>query len=390
MTFARVFTVAVLAVLLSACGGNDEPTLTVSKSDIPLAIQTTGELASARTIEIGPPKVKYTWQYKLSYLIPEGTWVKKGDRIMAFDAQQQHSRLRDLQNALATEQQRLESQALDNKQEREQLELDLAEAKMELEKATLKSSNVDDLMARLEVEKLRIDRHIAELNYDMVDFRRANRISQMAVDREITESEVSRLTSEVNEQQDAIEEMQIQAPRPGIVVYKPNNEGDKPAEGDQFSVIQKVIELPDLESLIIETTVDEQIAHKVSAGDRVEIKLDAVPERTCTGKVDSLGRIVRLKSRREPSKVFDAVVRIDNPDTDAMRPGMAARLSIVQRIEPNAVALPQQALMYRDDKAYVRVKSLTGERQQEVTVAARQAGEAIITEGLNNGDEVML
>lgn len=390
MTFARVFTVAVLAVLLSACGGSDEPTLTVSKSDIPLAIQTTGELASARTIEIGPPKVKYTWQYKLSYLIPEGTWVKKGDRIMAFDAQQQHSRLRDLQNALATEQQRLESQALDNKQEREQLELDLAEAKMELEKATLKSSNVDDLMARLEVEKLRIDRHIAELNYDMVDFRRANRISQMAVDREITESEVSRLTSEVNEQQDAIEEMQIQAPRPGIVVYKPNNEGDKPAEGDQFSVIQKVIELPDLESLIIETTVDEQIAHKVSAGDRVEIKLDAVPERTFTGKVDSLGRIVRLKSRREPSKVFDAVVRIDNPDTDAMRPGMAARLSIVQRIEPNAVALPQQALMYRDDKAYVRVKSLTGERQQEVTVAARQAGEAIITEGLNNGDEVML
>ncbi|BFM19204.1 efflux RND transporter periplasmic adaptor subunit [Gilvimarinus japonicus] len=390
MTFARVFTVAVLAVLLSACGGSGEPTLTVSKSDIPLAIQTTGELASARTIEIGPPKVKYTWQYKLSYLIPEGTWVKKGDRIMAFDAQQQHSRLRDLQNALATEQQRLESQELDNKQEREQLELDLAEAKMELEKATLKSSNVDDLMARLEVEKLRIDRHIAELNYDMVDFRRANRISQMAVDREITESEVSRLTSEVNEQQDAIEEMQIQAPRPGIVVYKPNNEGDKPAEGDQFSVIQKVIELPDLESLIIETTVDEQIAHKVSAGDRVEIKLDAVPERTFTGKVDSLGRIVRLKSRREPSKVFDAVVRIDNPDTDAMRPGMAARLSIVQRIEPNAVALPQQALMYRDDKAYVRVKSLTGERQQEVTVAARQAGEAIITEGLNNGDEVML
>lgn len=390
MTFARVFTVAVLAVWLSACGGSDEPTLTVSKSDIPLAIQTTGELASARTIEIGPPKVKYTWQYKLSYLIPEGTWVKKGDRIMAFDAQQQHSRLRDLQNALATEQQRLESQALDNKQEREQLELDLAEAKMELEKATLKSSNVDDLMARLEVEKLRIDRHIAELNYDMVDFRRANRISQMAVDREITESEVSRLTSEVNEQQDAIEEMQIQAPRPGIVVYKPNNEGDKPAEGDQFSVIQKVIELPDLESLIIETTVDEQIAHKVSAGDRVEIKLDAVPERTFTGKVDSLGRIVRLKSRREPSKVFDAVVRIDNPDTDAMRPGMAARLSIVQRIEPNAVALPQQALMYRDDKAYVRVKSLTGERQQEVTVAARQAGEAIITAGLNNGDEVML
>ncbi|WP_049722850.1 efflux RND transporter periplasmic adaptor subunit [Gilvimarinus polysaccharolyticus] len=386
----RVFGLGAMALWLSACGASDVPTLTVKKADIPLAIQTTGELAAARTIEMGPPKVKYTWQYKLSYLIPEGTWVKEGDPIMAFDAQQQHSRLRDLENSLATEQQRLASQALDSKQEREQLELDLAEAKMELEKATLKSSNVDDLMARLEVEQLRIDRKIAELNYAMVDFRRANRISQMVVDREITETEVSRLTSEVNEQKKSIAEMQIKAPRPGIVVYKPNNDGDKPAEGDQFSVIQKVIELPDLNSLVIETTVDEQVAHKVKAGDKVEIKLDAVPERTFTGQIESLGSIVRLKSRREPSKVFDAVVRIDNPDTNAMRPGMAARLSIVQRIEPDAVAVPQHALLYRDNKAFVRLKSLTGEQQQEVTIGARQAGEAIITQGLDDGDEVIL
>jgi|GEM_PF-837801 len=385
----RLFPVA-LMLLLSACGDSDAPTLTVKTTAIPLAIKTTGELAAASTIEIGPPRVKYTWQYKLSYLIAEGTWVQQGERIMAFDAQQQHSRLRDLENALATEQQRLQSQTLDSKQEREQLELDVAEAKMELEKATLKSSNVDDLMARLEVEKLRIDRQIAELNFAMVDFRRDNRISQMAVDREITETEVSRLTSEVSEQQHAIAAMEVKAPRSGIVVYKPNNEGDKPAEGDQFSLIRKVIELPDLDSLVIETTIEEQHAHKVKVGDRVEIKLDAVPEQTFSGQIDSLGRIVRLKSRREPSKVFDAVVRIDNPDTNAMRPGMAARLSIVQRIEPEAVALPQHALIYRGDKSYVRIKSLTGEREQEVTVSARQAGEAIITQGLADGDEVML
>lgn len=379
-----------LLLSVGACSGGDVATLTVNKGEVTLAINTTGELAAARTVEVGPPKIKYTWQYKLSYLVPEGAWVKAGDRIMAFDAQQQHARLRDLQNALATEQQRLESQALDSKQEREQLDLDVAEAKMALEKATLKSSNVDDLMARLEVEKLKIDKKIAQLNYTMAQYRRDNRRQQIVVDREIIATEVARLSGEVDEQQQAIKKLQVSAPRPGIVVYQANNDGDKPAEGDQFTVIQKIIELPDLTSLMIKTTVPEQNAHKVKVGDRVEIKLDAVPEKTFTGRVESLGRIVRLKSRREPSKVFDAVVRIDHPDTDAMRPGMAARLSIEQRVEPEAVALPQGAVYYRADKAYVRLQGLTGEREREVTIGARQNGKAIVTNGLNNGDEVIL
>ena len=96
-------------VLLAACGGDRSDTLIVKKSQIPLAIHTTGELTSARTIELGPPVVKYSWQQKLSYLIPEGTWVNEGERVIAFDAQQQFPRLRDLEYSLATERQRFES-----------------------------------------------------------------------------------------------------------------------------------------------------------------------------------------------------------------------------------------------------------------------------------------
>ncbi len=378
------------SLVLIACGGEKAEILTVKKGQIALAIQTTGELTSARTVELGPPAVKYTWQHKLSYLIPEGTWVTEGQRVIAFDAQQQFSRLRDLEHSLATERQRFESQALNAEQEREQLELDLAETKMQLDKASLKSSNVDGLMARLEVEKLRIDREIAEYNYEMAKTRQQNRLAQMEVDREITQSEVERLTAEVNEQKAAIEAMNVKAPRDGIVVYKTNNDGEKPAEGDQFSLIQKVVEIPDLDSLIVETTIAEQQAYKVSVGDRVEIRLDAVPERTFTGHVGDLGNIVRVKSRREPSKVFDAVVVIENPDVESMRPGMAARLSIVQRIEESAVAIPQHAIIYEGEKSLVRINSLVGEVSREVTIVGRQGGDAIVTEGLQDGDEVLL
>lgn len=378
------------ALLLVSCGGEKQEVLVVEKGALPLSIQTTGELTTQKTVELGPPAVKYTWQHKLSYLIPEGTWVKKGQKVMAFDAQQQYSRLRDLQNNLATEKQRLESLSLDHRQEKEQLELDIAEAKMELEKATLKSSNVDNLMARLEVEKLKIDRQIARLNYTMAIERKKSRMAQMAVDREITRSEVDRLQAEVNEQLQAIEAMEVKAPRDGLVVYLPNNDGDKPAEGDQFSLIQKVIEIPDLNSLMVETTIDEQIAYKVKPGDKVEITIDAIPDRTFNGTVASMGKIVRLKSRREPSKVFDATIEIDNPDVEVMRPGMAARLSIIQAIVSDAVAIPQRAIFYREGRAYVRKVSIAGESEQAITIVGRQGGEAIVTEGLSDGDEVIL
>lgn len=378
------------ALLLVSCTGEKQDLLVVEKGDVALSIQTTGELSTQKTVELGPPVVKYTWQHKLSYLIPEGTWVTKGQKVMAFDAQQQYSRLRDLQNNLATEKQRLESLSLDHTQEKEQLDLDIAKARMELEKATLKSSNVDNLMARLEVEKLKIDREIAGLNYTMAIERKKSRIAQMAVDMEITQSEVDRLQAEVNEQLQAIAAMEVKAPRDGLVVYLPNNEGDKPAEGDQFSLIQKVIEIPDLTSLIVETTIDEQLAYKVKPGDNVEIKIDAIPERSFRGTVASMGKIVRVKSRREPSKVFDATIEIDNPDVDVMRPGMAARLSIIQAIVSDAVAIPQRAIFYREGRAYVRKASITGESEQAITIVGRQDGEAIVTEGLSDGDEVIL
>lgn len=382
--------ICVAALLIASCGDEGLSTQTVKLGEQTLAIESTGELTSSQSFELGPPTVKYTWQHKLSFLIAEGTWVKQGQKVIGFDAQNQIARLRDLQNSLATESQRLESQALNNQQEQEQLKLDLAEAKMQLDKAEAKATNIDDLMAAIEVKKLRIDHEIRKHNHEMAAFRQENRLSQMQIDREVVQSEVQRLTAEVNEQRAAIASMEVKAPRDGLVVYKVDPEGNKPAEGDQFSSIQKVVEIPDLSHLIVETTIPEQIAYKVSVGDRVELSFDAIPEQRFVGEVESLGKIVRVKSREEPSKVFDAIIKIDNPDPEKMRPGMAARLSIIQGVINDAVAVPQSAIIYKNDKSYVRVLGAFGERLKRVEIRALQHGDAIIESGLKNGDEVII
>lgn len=381
---------SVTLIFIQGCSDNSRISIVAKEENISLSIKSTGELTSSQTLKLGPPVIKNTWRHKLSYLIEEGTWVNKGQKVMAFDSQEQIARLRDLRNSLEAEKKKLQSDALNSEQNLESLKLDLAETKMEMEKAELKARYTDNLMTKIEVKKLKIDYQIARKALEFGEFRNANQRAQAKVDMEITEAEIKRLQAEVTEMEEAIQDMEVKAPKGGIVVYVPNNDGEKPAEGDQVSLIQKVVELPNLETMIIETTIPEQVISRVRLGQPVKIVIDAIPERTFTGEVASLGQIVRVKSREEPSMVFDAVIKILDPDIEVMRPGMAARLEIIDRELKKAISLPASAVIYENDKTYVRVNSVLGTQRRAVTLAGRQPGTVIISDGVSAGDEILL
>ena len=386
----RLLLIVAAAFLFQACSDSAQLTMLAKEETIILSIKTTGELTSSQTIQLGPPVIKNTWRHTISYLIDEGTWVNKGQKVMSFDSQQQIAQLRELKNSLEAEKKKLQSDALNNEQNLESLKLDLAEAKMQLERAQLKSQYTDNLMTKIEVQKLQIDYEIAQQNLEFGRFCNNNRQAQAQVDMEITEAEIKRLQAEVEEMEKAIRGMEVTAPKDGIVVYVSNNDGEKPAEGDQVSLIQKVVELPNLQTMIIETTIPEQVINRVRVGQQVKIAIDAIPERAFAGEVASLGQIVRVKSREEPSMVFDAVINIHDPDIEVMRPGMAARLEIIGQELENVVSLPASAVVYERDKTYVRINGLFGPQRRAVNIAGRQSGTVILSEGVSSGDEILL
>src|SRR5262249_37335734 len=61
-------------------------TARVERQDLPLAVDVDGELVAVRTTDIGPPVVRDMWEYKITFLAPEATQVKKGQPVVAFDA----------------------------------------------------------------------------------------------------------------------------------------------------------------------------------------------------------------------------------------------------------------------------------------------------------------
>jgi len=57
--------------------------------------------------------------------------------------------------------------------------------------------------------------------------------------------------------------------------------------------------------------------------------MDAVPEKDFIGEITSLASVIHTRSTNQPDKVFDATVRLLNPDIALMRPGMNINAEIL-------------------------------------------------------------
>ena len=77
-------------------------TVPVIRDDFRVQVEATGTLEAAVYYEIGPPSVRDFWQYNLTWLIPEGTQVKKDQVIARFNATDLEDRLREHQAELET------------------------------------------------------------------------------------------------------------------------------------------------------------------------------------------------------------------------------------------------------------------------------------------------
>ncbi|MCF1439819.1 MAG: HlyD family efflux transporter periplasmic adaptor subunit, partial [Shewanella sp.] len=204
------------------------------------------------------------------------------------------------------------------------------------------------------------------------------------------EGDRQKFAVEVSALQSAIEAMTLKAPRPGMLVYGTDNEGNKIQEGQSIFAGGTVVSIADLNQMRVKMAIPEVEARRVKVGQTVSIRLDANPERHFKGKITELGAVFRPKNQNIPLMVFDALASIDDPDPDLLRPGMTAKISIELPSHEQRMLLPSQAVHYQDGQAFVYVPSLFGDKRVDVTVGASANGLVAILDGLSSGDEVSL
>jgi multidrug resistance efflux pump len=121
--------------------------------------------------------------------------------------------------------------------------------------------------------------------------------------------------------------MDVKSPLEGVVTYLPNySQGWMNAQpfkvGDHASSGQAVAEIPDLNTLEMESKLDEVDRGRIALGDAVLVHVDAFPEKTFEAKLIAVSPLTEQSFNEwPPTRSFRAYARIAGQDP-RLRPGM--------------------------------------------------------------------
>src|SRR5687768_12087178 len=362
-----------------------------TRGDLVTGFEVIGTLASSASESLGPPPVEDMWNFKISRLAREGSEVKKGQPVLAFDTTELQ-RLLEQKTAEADESRKqIEKEsndlALQSKDER----LRLSEAEATLRKTELKLEAPPDLLGIAERKTAEIDHAIAKREATAV------RARLLALER-AARARIALLESKRNEAeafvartQRAIQLMNVVATRDGTIVYTANRNGEKLKEGDSVWKAERVIEIPDLTRMKGEGEVDEVDAGRVAVGQRVSLRLDAHPDEEFQGTITTAGRTVQLKrGTQDPLKVLRVEIKLDRTDPAKMRPGMRFQGTIELGRVKNAVLIARDAVFLGPDGPFVHRRGALDVDQVPVKLGRENDRSIEVLKGLEAGDRVLV
>jgi multidrug efflux pump subunit AcrA (membrane-fusion protein) len=363
---------------------------TVKLGTVDVTIAASGELESKKRAFLGPPTIPRMWQHQIKQMLPENSHVKKGQMVVAFDDKKVQERLRDKLGKQAQAQKELENKKRQEVAEEQKLVLALAEKNMDYKKAQRKAEIVDNSSSKVDQQKAQIDFTIAKndltLATKVLQFHRDNTLLNI----KLAQAKLDRLTSKVNALKGYIERLKVKAPMDGLVIYKNDWNGEKPSVGGSVQMGQSVIELAVIEQMQVKAQIDEPDSGNVQVGQVVNITFDSAKDKLFKGKIASLGKVFREKSWQDKRKVFDVIIALDTIDAEVMRPGMTARIEVIQNTLTNVLILPQKAIKHIKNHDFVTLIKTFGDENIPVLVSRVVNNKAVIIRGLQAGDQVTL
>lgn len=387
---AGVISLILLIWILSPKGSGDgfDILAEVKSGKFKVEIMTSGELQALNSVEVLGPSGARRYRlgnFTIESMVDEGTVVNKGDVIAILDRTELFNRLEDRkldleQNKAAFEQTQLDT-SLVLREERDNL-INL-EYEVEAQKLILDQSQYEP-PAIIKQNEYNYQKAVRDLSQAKERYRiktMQERARMVEVGAKLREVQL-----EVSQIEDILKQFTVTAPQNGMVIYV-QGRGGKVREGSQVSAWNPVVAtLPDLSQMQSITYINEVDIRKVRIGQRVEIGLDAFPEKKLTGQVIQVANVGQQRPNSD-AKVFEVLIKINESDP-LLRPSMTTSNSILIEELDNVVYLPLDAVNVENDSInYVYLKNGT---KQEVKLGKANANDVVVEMGLNPGQEVFL
>ncbi len=191
--------------------------------------------------------------------------------------------------------------------------------------------------------------------------------------------------------EDLVAKCSIRAPHDGMLIYANEDDDDARIElGARASYKMDLFFLPNLEKMVVKTDLNESVVQRVKPGMEVKVRAEALEGRIFRGKVIGVDSLpVEAGSwRRRDIRLYTAHVELDSPEE--LLPGMNAEVEILTDSEPAALVVPAEAVAIVDGRNFCYVTTADGVERRDVKYERGTIDLLRITEGLDEGEEVVL
>jgi HlyD family secretion protein len=316
--------------------------------------------------------------------VSRGQLVRKGDSLVELDTRVANADLSKAQAAIqeAQAQEQVLTQG-GRAAERQQIESDLARARLDLAAAQKNHQTLERLVAKQAATRQELDsaRQLVdqlELRIQALEKNKAALVT--GTDKDIAKARLQQAESAATVAQTNLDFSVIRAPMAGTVYDFDLKQGSYVNPGDPIAKVGR------LDRVRVTVYVDEPDLGKVRQGELVVITWDALPGHQWKGTVDKLpSQIVPLGTRQ----VGEVGCVIENPDRDLLA-NANINAEIQASVVDNAIAIPKEAI--RRQGSDTGVLLLEGDRAvwRKISLGISNYTKSQVVSGLNDGDAVAL
>lgn len=413
--------------------GNSAPLIaTVSAGPFIQEVLERGEVQSSRSVEVRcEVGSRGGFGVSIIQIVPEGSYVKKGDFLVKLDDSGLQAELNQQEIAANTSRSfaveaqadydgaklalneyengpfRQDEQVLESDEFVQQEDLRRAEEYYRYsQKLAAKgySTEVQLEADRFAVEKARKSLAVVRTKLEVLrNFTKVKTMKQLKASLETTDARLRTRNNTHNLDNERLERIKdwiakcnITAPSSGQVIYA--NDGPSASNGDPLIAEGKgvrerqvIIRLPDPKQMRVLARVNEARIDQVKKGMKVRVTVDAFPDGELYGLVQSVGEyplptIIPYSTVKE----YAAEVEITNPP-ESLRSGMTAKVAIQVSSIAEAVQVPLQAILEREERHFCLVPDERGHMEaREVELGPSNDAMVVIKKGLVPDEPVLL
>ncbi len=288
----------------------------------------TGKVSSAKKQVVTAPKTS-RWQIQIQWMEEEGKVVNEGDTIVVFDGS-------DVQSQLEINEERAETITLELKQTKMELEQKLTEAEGQLKVARMRvdKARIEASVPASEVSQYDKGQYELTLQRMLLEQVKAEEKLKLAKEELRTGVQKKRLDllkvgEEITFQQRQLKNLNVTAQFTGPVSYAMHPwSGQKMAAGINAQASWTILDVQATENFQIESWVHEIDADKLSRDVKVDLALDAYPNKRYQGELAFKSTQSEKKEQWSGSVYFPVTFTFSKIPKEKLLPGMSVRILV--------------------------------------------------------------